>query len=134
MQQRQATGETAVRSVGCGLPRASRLPPAGYREVFASGRSRAGRFLVLWVLENDARQGRMGTVASRRTLRLAVTRNRARRLMREAYRLNRGHLHAGWDMILLARARIDKAGYAQVADDFRRLCRAAGIWRGDADS
>ncbi len=86
--------------------------------------------MVLWWCEGADGGGRVGTVASKRSLRRAVARNRARRLLREAYRLNRPDLESGVDIVLVARTRIADKACAEVAEEFRRLCRLAGIWRG----
>jgi len=129
-RQQEAARPVAAPPPALCLPRALRLSPRCYRAVFDGGRSLAGRLLVLWVLNRgSADAGGVGTVASKRTLPLAVARNRARRLMRESYRLNRHNLKSGVDMVLVARARSRGAACAAVAEDFRRLCRQAGVWR-----
>jgi ribonuclease P protein component len=112
----------------CRLTPARRLTPAQYKEVFAANRSFPGRLVVLWLRLGPASARRLGVVVSRRALRTAVARNRARRLMREAFRLNRAHLRPDADVILIARARLSGVRAPAVADDFRTLCRRAGIW------
>jgi len=111
------------------LPRASRLLSAQYRAVFDAGRSLAGRYVVVWARDNEGTARRVGVVTSRRALRTAVERNRARRLMREAFRLNRHALRGGVDLVLVARSRIARVGAREVADDFLGVCRKAGLWR-----
>ena len=113
----------------CGLPRARRMWPALYRETFARERSIPGRFLVLWLRIAPDADRRLGVVTSRRTLPAAVARNRARRLLREAFRLNRTHLRPDVDVLLLARGRIEQVKRQDVEADFRTTCRRAGIWR-----
>ncbi len=84
----------------------------------------------MWILRIQGEGvGRAGTVASKRTFHDAVQRNRARRLLREAYRTQRAHLEPGIQLVLLARRMILKATSREVADDFRRMCRKAGLWR-----
>ena len=53
----------------------------------------------------------------------AVVRNRARRRLREVYRLNQGRLRQGYDMILVARGRTLTASWRELNDTFVRLCR-----------
>ena len=53
----------------------------------------------------------------------AVVRNRARRRLREVYRLNGGALKQGYDIILVARSRTISAGWKELNDTFLRLCR-----------
>lgn len=112
-----------------GLPRSRRMWPALYRDAFARERSIPGRFLVLWLRAAPDADRRLGVVTSRRTLPSAVARNRARRLLREAFRLNRAHLQPDVDVLLLARGRIEQAKRQDVEEDLRIACRRAGIWR-----
>ena len=111
------------------LPRADRLTPLQYRAVFDQGHSTPGRHLVVWAHRTESAACRLGVVTSKRTLRTAVARNRARRLMREAFRLNRGALNEGVDIVLIARARIANANAPEVAADFLQACRRARLLR-----
>lgn len=110
------------------LTRARRLTPAQFKEVFAVDRSFPGRYVVMWLRLGSASARRMGAVASRKAFHTAVGRNRARRLMREAFRLNRTNLRTDADVILVARARLAQVRAPAVAEDFCALCRRAGIW------
>ena len=65
----------------------TRLPGAKYRRVFDRGRSVKGRLLVAWRYSSPDADRMAGVVVSKKTLHDAVDRNRAKRLMREAYRL-----------------------------------------------
>ena len=119
---RPATGER--------LPRAFRLDSAGYRSTFENGESVASRLFVMWIVRLPAgSEGRVGTVAAKRTFHDAVDRNRARRLLRQAYRTSRAHLLPGVQLVLLGRRRILSASSRDVAEVFRQTCMKAGIWR-----
>ena len=65
----------------------TRLPGARYKRVFDRGRSVKGRLLVAWRLESADADRQAGVVVSKKTFHDAVDRNRAKRLMREAFRL-----------------------------------------------
>ncbi len=112
------------------LFRPYRLPSPVYKAVLSGGKSLPGRMVVLWVLPSGADRPRMGVVVSKRTLRESVDRARARRLLRESFRLLRPGLAPGADVILMARFRIAGAACADVMKDVEKLCRKAGIWRG----
>lgn len=120
---------TLARLPGARLPRSLRMEPVDYRATFDHARSFPGRLLVLWLHEVAGREGRLGVVASRKALHEAVSRNRARRLLRESFRLNRGHLKPNLDVLLLARGRIERAKRQEVDADLRAVCLKAGIWR-----
>ena len=98
-----------------------------FREVFDRGRSHPGRFLVLWVRGDGSPSYRLGVVASRRTFRKAVQRSRAKRLLREAFRLNRHKLAGGGDIVLIGRRRILGTSRPGVDADLLRVAGRAGI-------
>ena len=52
-----------------------------------------------------------------------VVRKRARRRLREVYRLNSPQLRKGWDIILVARRRTVTASWKELNDTVLRLCR-----------
>lgn len=83
--------------------------------------------MVVWAARSTGTEPRLGVVTSKRTLHTAVARNRARRLMREAFRQNRQTLRQGVDLVLIARARIAQAGGEEVAADFLAVCRRARL-------
>ena len=59
----------------------------------------------------------------------AVVRNRVRRRLREIYRLNSPRLRAGWDIVVVARARCVGAEYAKIDAAFLSACAALGLMR-----
>jgi ribonuclease P protein component len=111
-----------------GFSRARRIVrSADYQRIFSTGRRHAGRYQVLWVADGPAEVPRVGVVASKRTFRRAVDRARAKRLLREAFRLNRDHLARHADCVLVARRAILGANRGDVERDLHavaRRCRA----------
>ena len=59
----------------------------------------------------------------------AVVRNRARRLLREAFRLHQHDLAQALDLVLIARPSIAKKGFSEVERDFLTTLRKAGLWK-----
>ena len=81
------------------FPRSARLLLSrDFKKVFDQGTHVVGRFMVMWLGEaGSAADLRMGVIASKRTFRRAVDRNRAKRLLRESFRLNRSQVAGGVD-------------------------------------
>ena len=52
-----------------------------------------------------------------------MVRNRARRRLREVYRLNSGKLAQGYDIILVARGRTLSASWKELNETFLRLAK-----------
>ena len=106
----------------------ARIPTRNrYGEVFA-GHKRPGRLVVAWILPGTGRASRLGPIAAKRTFRLATERNRARRLMREAFRYLRPEFTAGpWDIVLVARRGMLTASEPDVRRDLRRVFAAEGL-------
>jgi ribonuclease P protein component len=92
------------------LPKGERLQRTyQFRRVYESGRKARADFAVVYVLESAAKTGSgagaLGVVTSRK-VGCAVVRNRARRLLREAYRLNKHKLKPNLQIVIVARAGI----------------------------
>ncbi len=102
----------------------TRLPGAKYKRVFDRGRSFKGRLLVAWRYSSPDADRKAGVVVSKKTFHDAVDRNRAKRLMREAYRLlvKAGEMPEATEWIFIARAAIRGRMCADVMEEMRRLC------------
>ncbi len=121
--------ESMAQGRPCGLSRQQRLAKPRFRVTYDAGRSSAGRYIVMWLRPTGGPPGQVGFVATKRLFPRAVDRNRARRLLREAYRLSQHHLLPELDMILLARKPILSATRDEVTAGLHRLWRRARIWQ-----
>ena len=100
-----------------------------FRRIYSRGRSAVTPFLVLYCRPNGRDHNRLGITTSTK-LGCAVVRNRARRRLREVFRLNRDKLQKGWDVILVARGRTVTASWKELNDVFLRSCRKLNILEG----
>ena len=98
-----------------------------FEEAFAQGEIFSGRLVVMRVRRGPGAALRLGVVAGRRAFPRAVDRSRAKRLLREAFRLNRGCLAGECDLVLTARASMRGASCRDVERDLMTLARRAGL-------
>ena len=75
-----------------------------FRRIYKRGRSFVNAALVIYILKNKKNMNRVGITTSRK-IGNAVARNRARRIIREAYRQYEEKLPVGYDFIFVARTR-----------------------------
>ncbi|ADU96443.1 ribonuclease P protein component [Thermovibrio ammonificans] len=99
-----------------------------FERVFAHGKSLGGSTVAFYFLENDVGRPRAGFIASKKVSRKAVERNRAKRLMREVFRLNK-HRLGPFDIVFIARKGIVGKRFQDVEADFLRLAKKAGIFK-----
>ena len=91
-----------------------------FRRLYQRGASAVDRNMVVYCRKNHLGRNRFGYVSSVK-LGNAVTRNRARRRMREVSRLNADRLKTGYDIILVARTRTVSAPFSELMDTYVRL-------------
>ena len=99
-----------------------------FRRIYSKGRSAVTPFLVLYCRPNRLGHNRLGVTVSTK-LGGAVVRNRARRRLREVYRLAQPQLKQGYDIILVARGRAVNGPYQKLTAAFYKACGQLGLLR-----
>ncbi len=97
-----------------------------FQRVRRDGRSYAHPLVVLVVAPHEEGHIRVG-VAAGRTVGNAVARNRAKRRLREVMRPLLPSLPPGWDLMLIARAPLNQASFAELQQAVHTLLRRAGL-------
>lgn len=106
---------------------ACRLESSKYKGVFAESKKVYGRTVVIWFAREADAGRKAGVVVSKRAFRRAVDRNRAKRLMREAFRAKRHLLSGDVELIMVARQGIAGRRCEEVALDLEAIFRRAGL-------
>ena len=99
-----------------------------FRRLYAKGESAVGRFVVVYARRNGSRSNRLGITTGLKLGR-AVDRNRARRRIRECYRLQEPDLKPGWDIVVVARSAAIDGDFAEMRRSFLRQCKKLGLLR-----
>ena len=86
----------------------------------------ADGYMVLYARRNRTDTNRVGITVGKK-LGKAHIRNRARRRLREVYRLNEALLTPGWDIVIVARSKSVEAEFAKLTKSFLTLARKAGL-------
>ena len=92
-----------------------------FRRLYAKGESAVGRFVVVYARRNGTDQNRLGITTGVKLGR-AVDRNRARRRIRETYRLHEQRLKRGYDVVIVARTAAIEGDFGEMQQSFLRLC------------
>jgi ribonuclease P protein component len=111
-------------SLSLGLPRARRIKQG---RDFARAKARgkrvySGCMIANWLVLPSGSPTRLGVITGRRTGE-AVARTRARRLLREAFRLHQHDLLKPVDLVLVAQPAIAGKSFSEVERDFLAAMR-----------
>ena len=97
---------------------------AAFQNAYVSGNKRVGEHCVLFAAAVDDDATRLGVTATKK-LGNAVHRNRAKRLVREAFRRVRSRMPVGYDYVVVARHTIFTASVADLQPELLRLAHKA---------
>ena len=96
-----------------------------FRKLYAASGHGNG-YLVLYARKNRTATNRVGLTVGKK-LGGAVVRNRVRRRLREAYRLNESRFAPGWDIVIVARRSCITAEFEKLQESLLTLAAKAGI-------
>jgi len=100
-----------------------------FLRLYRRGKCKASPVLVTYCMKNKTQICRFGITATKKVGH-AVDRNRAKRLIREAFRSLSGEIPAGWDFVFVSRGKTPHTNMWNVRDTMQEhinlLCKSAG--------
>lgn len=91
-----------------------------FEKVHAFGKSKANKYLVMYILKNDSEKNRLGIQVSKK-IGNSVVRHRLTRLIRESYRLNSKMFNSGLDIVVIARIGARDKTYKEIESALMHL-------------
>ena len=93
-----------------------------FSRVYKSGRSKANRYLVVYVAENGSENNRLGVSISKKVGN-SVYRHYFKRCVKESYRLHEKMFNSGLDIVVLARNSAKGIKYKDIDSALMHLMR-----------
>ena len=97
-----------------------------FSTIYNKGKSVGDRYVVLFYRKNNLPYNRIAYLASKKVGN-AVKRNRARRLMKESFRLKKMEIPTGYDLIFIARNTITNRKCAEVKKSLASALKRTGV-------
>ena len=95
-----------------------------FQKVYRQGKRYDGVLMTAFVLPNNLSHNRLGVTASRKALGNAVQRNRAKRLLKETFRLKRSLLNSllqRYDWVINAKRQLPDLKVTAAIEEFENL-------------
>lgn len=97
-----------------------------FKNVFENGRYLVNEYFVVYYLKNGLDYNRVGFSSSKK-IGVKVRRNRAKRLLKEVYRINERSISKGYDMVFIARENILKVNFHELEEAFILLLKRCSL-------
>ena len=110
------------------LPLKNRLKKRkDFQRVFDRGRFINSDLISVRFLANRTDDTRVGFIVSKKVSKMAVLRNKVKRMLREIIRENMVRIKKGFDMIITAKSGISKVQLEEVTDVLKELLKRSNL-------
>lgn len=92
-----------------------------FQLVYKTGKSYANKYLIMYVMENNTEESRIGISVSKKVGN-SVVRHHITRLIREIFRLNVNIVKTGLDIIVVVRPTAKEQSYKTIESAYLHLC------------
>ena len=110
------------------LPQLNRIKKKkDFETIFKNSKSFKNNLFILKIAKNNLGLNRFGFVVSKKISGKAVVRNKTRRRMAEAIKINMESIKGGADLVLIALAGIEKKEFSEVKDAINNALVKTGL-------
>lgn len=99
-----------------------------FKKVYSVGKNHWNRNFVLYVKKNNLDETRVGFTITKKHGN-AVIRNRIRRQMKEAYRLNFHNVKDGYDLVFIPKRNITNISYKEIEGSMIHIMKIARVFK-----
>ncbi|WKY47750.1 ribonuclease P protein component [Eubacteriaceae bacterium ES3] len=100
-----------------------------FKNVFNKGSVFGNKAFAFYFLKNGLEENRIGIIVSKKISKKAVVRNRLRRQIREAYRLNQELFFNGYDIIIIGKQALLNTEYTEIEKSLKHLFYKKNLMR-----
>lgn len=97
-----------------------------FLRLYKKGSTIVSKNIVLYFKKNKFDYNRLGITVSKK-IGKAVLRNRAKRIIKEAYRSLEGSVSSGYDFVIVARVSINGKKMGEIAESLEKMLKKSGI-------
>lgn len=99
-----------------------------FQNVFQKGKWYGSNLVVIYIVKNNEDFNRIGIAVGKKVAK-SVKRNRIRRVIREAYRLNTSNIVQGYDIVIVWRNKLEaqKVNLGNIQEDLLKCLKKAEI-------
>ncbi|WP_371375489.1 ribonuclease P protein component [Thalassotalea aquiviva] len=98
------------------------LTPGHFKQVFDNPTRYGSSHFTILITSNSDSKNRLGMAIAKKRVKLAVQRNRIKRLVRESFRINQ-HKLPNIDMVVMVKSGIDNLDNAQINQQLEKIWR-----------